>query len=147
MSAFLQKQGIGTIHKATRYNANQSDLRVSHWPNQAMTQTVSPLLVHICWSSCVPVTGTKDMGETETQAGHELTTWNIMEDQVAERLEVENCQSAPAHKVFKRFIVTETRHHEPLPCRSLSRQNVLMIVTQSSPAKKDTRDKPSNFFF
>ena len=85
------------------------------------------------------------MGETETQAGHELTTWNIMEDQVAERLEVENCQSAPARKLFKRFIVTETRHHEPLPCRSLSRQNVLTIITQSSPAKKDTRDKPSNF--
>ena len=27
------------------------------------------------------------MGETETQAGHELTTWNIMEDQVAENRE------------------------------------------------------------
>ena len=27
------------------------------------------------------------MGEMETQAGHELTTWNIMEDQVAENRE------------------------------------------------------------
>ena len=52
-----------------------------------MTQTVSPPTNHICWSSPVPATGTKDMGEMETQAVHELITWNIMEDQVAETRE------------------------------------------------------------
>ena len=35
----------------------------------------------------VPATGTKDMGEMETQAVHELITWNTMEDQVAENRE------------------------------------------------------------
>ena len=37
------------------------------------------------WSSPVPATGTKDMGEMETQAVHELITWNTMEDQVENR--------------------------------------------------------------
>ena len=84
------KQGIGTIHKATRHNTNSIDPRVSHWPRQAMTQTVSPPTNHICWSSCVPATGTKDMGEMDTQAGHELTTWNTMEDQVPRTTKPEN---------------------------------------------------------
>ena len=35
----------------------------------------------------VPATGTKDMGEMETQAVHELITWNTMEVQVAENRE------------------------------------------------------------
>ena len=52
-----------------------------------MTQTVSPPTNHICWSSPVRATGTKDMGDMETQAVYELITWNIMEDQVAENRE------------------------------------------------------------
>ena len=35
----------------------------------------------------VPAIGTKDMGEMETQAVHELITWNTMEDQMAENRE------------------------------------------------------------